>query len=255
MSDVLRPYGIECVHISCGEAQLEESLQSIRNQLIPFDRIVELTYPRPLVPVINGAISYSKYQFTFLCAGDYILNNDASYIMHQTLALFKHCWPCMLQIRVPLYDPFVEKIINGVTVYQTHVNELFKHRDVLHDDIDLQRRAKKVGYFQWQVKQKEAVVIGTHFKNPDDFQIFKRFFGAGAKTAIKKKEGFSEWFLHFCRIKNTRPYQLAKESYLLGMKHTDILDQSHNDEIWRFVFQYYKKHLRSKHLLCDVSSG
>jgi hypothetical protein len=237
-----RPYGLDCVHITCGEAQVARGRKAIKDQLIPFDRVRYFDFKRPLCDAINEAVATSAYQWCVLVAGDIILNKDATHIIHQALELYRHKWGRALGVRIPIYDTFIERTLGGTTVLQAYVDSFFGHRNMINDDVDTQRRARVRGYKFFDIDKQSGVTIGTHFDKPDDFQIFKRFFSAGVKMILKRNKRFADYLNYQKSIKRSRQMELAHQCFIIGRNHRNVLQSSHDYLMWYELFlQYYER--------------
>ena len=154
-----RKFGLECVHLTTGEAQETKGWAAINSQWWPYDRVRQVSFMRPLSKALNYIVSSAAYRWVTPVAGDIILNENASYYALKAIEYFQPVWHKALAVRIPIYDPFIGRNIGGLVAYQAHVNEYFKHRDVMNDDVDIQRRAFHEGYKIYSLEKKDGIVI------------------------------------------------------------------------------------------------
>lgn len=229
---------IDAMVISALEPQLDRCLKSVNEQTVPFYNIVHVDNVAPEYLAWTQALEQTKSEWAVCVNGDMILIPNAVEICLQ--ALKKHNDKKIFVYGFALYDTFLRRTISCCKLIRTDVYKSRPYRDQLCNDDKAILLLRRGG---WIVKNfitgPERIVIGTHFEEPDDFQVFRRFYA----RAMKKD---SKWMineLNGLRIRHKHShYELALQSFLFGKKEA-VYPGSHNIE---FDKTMYKKFLKEK---------
>jgi hypothetical protein len=136
-----------------------------------------------------------------------------------------------------LYDPYVSKVIGSLKVVtKSWMVAAGWYQDSICTDRDAEQRAKDAGCPRWA----SDAVVGTHFDDPTQFQVFKRFFVRG----IKVKAGYSDPVGDYERILKG----VALESYKRGL-NCSINNDPHDLPI---LLYEYNEMLGDNGLVCGV---
>jgi hypothetical protein len=137
----------------------------------------------------------------------------------------------------PLVDLFLQKPIYGAGVTKTEMLRKYRLPNMLSNDFWHGKKLRKLGF----KRKKTEDIIGTHFDNPSEFQVFKRFFVAG----IKYDQKFYWDILYWQHVKTQDPlYMLAMKAIQFGMKKKHY-PFSHNLNYDREMFDEFNEYCNS----------
>lgn len=166
-----------CVR-SVGEPQLEKCLESVRNQTVPFANIIHVDRVSPEVEALRALLRQVKSEWMMLIDGDMILHDDATKISQSYID--RETDISVVEYQFGLYDSFLERVINSCRVSKVDAIKSVRSKDRMENDYSIVRQMEDRGMKCVRLWQgKSPVVIGTHFENPDEFQIFLRHYHAG----------------------------------------------------------------------------
>lgn len=174
--------GIECIVKAINEPQLDRALEAVYNQTLPFAKITLINGVCPEVLAHNLALSVLEHEWSLWVDGDVILYPDA----HETVKKCMDRKSSFIEYGFGLYDTFLQRDICCCAVRQSEFHKKFKYKDIIANDTECAKRMKQAGW-SYQRFWREGVIIGTHFDDPDDFQVFRRFYGRGFKAIGKGK--------------------------------------------------------------------
>lgn len=202
---------MEALIISCQEPQLKRCVESVKNQLQPFRNIIHIDNITPEHEAFKMGLDRLKSEWAMIVNGDMVLYPSASGIA--TEQIFIKDRSMIGEFQYGLYDPFVRRTINACSVYRVGPLKEEGRNDSLMNDFIASRNIAKKG---WQrlnfFNGMNKIVIGTHFEDPTEFQIFTRFFIRGIKG-----DTWTEKYLHklYDRTKEEK-YSLAIKSLEFG---------------------------------------
>ena len=178
--------GIECIVKSFNEPQLDRVLEAVNNQTVPFAKVTHICGVAPEVKAHNTALRALEHDWSLWVDGDVILKKNA----HEMAMQYVEKLPDSTEILFGLHDWFLNRTICCCPVRRSEFVMRFEYKDVLANDTECARRMDTSG--RKAVKLfRDGIEIGSHFDRPDEFQVFRRFYGRGSKTykrvAIKEK--------------------------------------------------------------------
>jgi len=220
---------MEALIISAGEPQLERCLESVKNQTVPFSNVVHISNVVPQHVAINEGISKITDEWLMKIDGDMVLKNNAVEIAldniskNQDISMFSF----------PVYDDFFDCAVFGCKVYKTALLKMVGHRNHLKNDQIAEKRMRKGGF----KGKKIGIVIATHSENPDEFQIFRRFYIYG----VKYGNGCGPWRHTAKMFDNTgdEKYRFALKALEFG-KEKAYYPGSHNIDFDRKMFEEFR---------------
>ncbi len=163
---------------SVGEPQAERCLESVRSQVVPFTNIIHVDGIVPEVESLKALLNQVKSDWMMLIDGDMILYDYAVIIAQDHIGRGKD--DSVVEYQFGLYDQFIKRVINSCRVSKVKAIKSAKLKDWMGCDLNIVRTMEDKGMKCIKLwKSKIPVVIGTHFDNPDDFQIFARYYHAG----------------------------------------------------------------------------
>lgn len=212
---------LAAVIMAVNEPQLERCLLSVHEQdEYCFSEIVYINNVIPEFEAHRRALERVKSDWGIWIGGDFILYPDAI----QTVLNYMKSNPPdgrTSQYNFGLFDTFLHRIIGNCSVRYHPAFRLFPEEDILGNDMDVTLRLDNAGWNRFRPIA-QGICLGTHFDQPDEFQIFRRFFCRGAKA--KRTRGMKRG-LYISRLKkrlkieNDPEIQLAIDSFNLGLKH------------------------------------
>jgi len=163
---------------SVGEPQIERCLLSAKDQVIPFSNIIHVDGIVPEVEALRTLLKQVRSEWMMLIDGDMILYDYAVIIAQDHIGRGKD--DSVVEYQFGLYDQFIKRVINSCRVSKVKAIKSAKLKDWMGCDLNIVRTMEDKGMKCIKLwKSKIPVVIGTHFENPDDFQIFVRYYHAG----------------------------------------------------------------------------
>jgi hypothetical protein len=163
---------------SVGEPQVERCLKSVREQVVPFANIIHVDGVVPEVKAFRETLKQVKSEWMMKIDGDMILHDYAVGVAQDYIN--KETDSSVVEYQFGLYDEFIKRIINSCRVSKVAAIKSVRSKDRMENDysivIQMEERGMKCVRL-W--KEDHPVVIGTHFDNPDEFQIFVRYYHAG----------------------------------------------------------------------------
>lgn len=163
---------------SVEELQVERCLEAVRNQVIPFANIIHVNGIIPESEALKELLKQAKSEWMMMIDGDMILYNNATVIAHDHI--YRETDNSVVEYQFGLYDEFIKRVINSCRVSKVEVIRSARIINRMGLDINVIRHIENRGMKCMRLwKSKPPVVIGTHFENPDDFQIFVRYYHAG----------------------------------------------------------------------------
>lgn len=172
---------IDALVISVGEPQLERCLESVRKQTLPFNKITHLDSVIPESEGFKRGINMIQNEWVMKIDGDMILNKNAVEIATKTIEENGNNHVCGYYFG--LHDTFLNVDMGFCGALRTKLYQSVseKRRDRLSEDRETINELRKLGWIAKKLLRK-GVIIGTHFDNPDEFQVFRRFYCSGVRA-------------------------------------------------------------------------
>lgn len=161
---------VEAFLASMNDPQLEQCLESIKNQTVPFSKLTHISRVSPASEAWNRGWQAVTEEWVAILNGDYILHPNA---LEVTLDYMKTrmddgvCAYCF-----GLYDPFIEVVDEMFCICRSSVYKSIKAPNKLSFDRYVGAKVKKLG---WRYMKNLSLIVGTHSENPTEYQIFNRF--------------------------------------------------------------------------------
>lgn len=193
---------------SVDQPQLDKCLESVKNQTVPFHKVVHINNVVPEIKAFQEGLKEISSKWFMRIGGDFVLYDNAVEMVSKRIGKYSR----LLKLGVgtfALHDLFLDLIICGCSVYNTEAVRSIRLKNNLRSDIwiDQYLRRKGWGTYKW-CKTRGVMVVGTHFDNPTDFQIFTRFYAQGVKDNIG-------WISNFTKKLNG---SADDSKYLLAIK-------------------------------------
>lgn len=218
--------------VSAGEPQLERCLHAVNNQTIPFSHIVHINNIVPESVAFNTGIEASTDEWIMKIDGDMILYSNAVEIALFNMSSENNIYA----YSYGLFDEFLQTPICGCNVLSRSAFQLVKYQNVLANDIYTGRKLRRLGFIR-KALDKQGILIGTHCPNPDEFQIFRRFYSNGVKHG---KRFFGRHLHRLYQETGNILYKFAFESLMFGTVERSY-PTSHNLDFDRQMFEKFKE--------------
>ena len=202
--------GIEIVIIATDEPQFEKCRAVAKNA--GFEKWSIYQNIVPASEAHNKAVENITHEFALFVGGDMILFPGSYMLCKQYVDSDEK----VISWNFGLRDDFLKKDICCCRLYNSKVAVRFARNNTLRCDIESARDAKNKGYREVCLFR-QGIIIGTHFYQPDDKQIFRRFFRRGLKgpsSGYKRLE--EELYTLYIKTKN-KQYPFAVEAYRYGL--------------------------------------
>lgn len=220
---------MEALVISAGEPQLERCLESVKSQTIPFSNIVHIDNVVPEYIAFNSGVRKVTDEWLMKIDGDMILYKNAVEMALQCISQNKDI--SMFQFHV--HDDFLDADMIGCNVCKTQLFKLVRYRNILRNDFSARKRLTKMGF----KRMNPGIVICTHAENPDEFQIFRRFYCYGVKYGKR----YQVW-RHITKMfqdTGDQRYGFALKALEFGMEKA-YYPGSHNIDFDKKMFDEFK---------------
>ncbi len=175
---------VEALITSVDDPQLGRCLEAVRTQIVPFSNIIHMNMVCPQCVAFNSGMSQTTEEWVMLIGGDMILYADAveritKYIEKDIMDIIT--WLPNDKVSgyyFGLYDTFLDSKIGYLGVYRGSLYRKTPLEDNIITDWQAIKRLRKAG---WIDKKLFYFQAGTHFDQPDKFQVFKRFYIHGIR--------------------------------------------------------------------------
>lgn len=226
---------MEALVISAGEPQLERCLESVKKQTVPFSNIVHIANVVPQHIAFNIGIKKITDEWVMKVDGDMVLYNNA---VETTINYISNDGDASIYA-FRIYDDFLGGEMIGCKVYKTEALRLVDHPDSLKNDLWVEKKLRHKGFKM----RKPQIAIATHAENPDEFQIFRRFYCLG----VKYGKGCGPWSNISRKFNNTgdEKYAVAMKALEFGMEKREY-PGSHNIEFDRKKYDEFRER-RNEH--------
>jgi glycosyltransferase involved in cell wall biosynthesis len=221
---------MEALIISAGEPQVERCLEAARSQTVPFSNIIHIANVVPEHVAFNTGIDKITDEWLMKIDGDMILHKDAVEIVLKYMSGKDD----VSMFTFTVYDDFFAADMVGCNVAKTSLFKTVRYRNMLRNDFCARKSLTKMGL----KRDKPAITIATHAENPDEFQIFRRFYIYG----VKYGKGFGPW-RHASKMLSAtgdERYRFALRALEFGMTKA-YYPGSHNIDFDKKMFGEFKE--------------
>ena len=225
---------IEALLLSVGEPQLANCVESLESQTFPLDRIIHIQNVCPQSTAYNQGLAQLKEDWFILMAGDIILDPDAVYEICREIK--KDDLRLVFGYSFRIKDTFLNAA-QGLGVFKTDILQKNPLRDRLSNDRSLGVKLTRHGLY---MKRVDAPILGTHFDQPTEFQVFNRFFIYGIKYNSHRIASISRKLGTLKRLTGNQLYDLAIKAIDFGREKRGY-PGSHNIEFDRKMYEEFKK--------------
>lgn len=225
---------IQALVKTCGEPQIPRCLEAVWGQNRPYDKITISEMVVPESEARRRLVADLTCDWFMTVAGDMILNPDATQIAEDHILKYQKEF---MAFRFGLWDGFLDAPICCCSAVKSKLYASYEFRNELSNDTMWGRHCKKQG---WKgLKRDKKIFIGTHCEDPDDFQVFRRFYSRGVKAGRKGNNKNLQKHLGifnklFSKTGN-KQYRLAMRAIKLGFEWK-FYPTSHNLKFDRFLF-------------------
>jgi len=167
---------IDALVISVDDPQLERCLSAVRNQTVPFTNVIHLNNVCPNYRAVSLGMSKTFSDWVIHVAGDVVLDLDAVERISKFMEENKSDKMCGYYFG--LRDEFLNCEIGYIGAVKGFLYRNTIFPDTCANDHQVLDQLKKQG---WKTVNKLHMTVGTHFENPDERQVFARFYLHGAR--------------------------------------------------------------------------
>jgi glycosyltransferase involved in cell wall biosynthesis len=233
MGEGIRMIPITALVISVDEPQLPRCLEAVRNQTLPFSDIIHINNVSPENIAFNSGISEVETEWFMKIDGDMVLSPNAVEISFNEIGEMPTGVYCC---NFPVYDTFFQAVMRGCGIMNTEICRRVPYPNMLGNDLWFGKKLRMMGYR----KINYASVIGIHFENPSELQVFSRFFCQGMKHG--KKYAYESLKVHYEQTGDTL-YQLGFKAIDFAIKKKNYR-RSHDINFDRRMFEEFKCELQ-----------
>lgn len=219
--------------VSAGEPQLERCLEAVKGQTVPFSNIVHKDNIIPESVAFNTGMDEVQGEWVMKVDGDFILRRDAVEMVLNSMTDDEDVYMFVYA----LYDSFLRAIIWGCGVYRREFyTQKVRYPNMLSNDVWAGKKLNKMGYRNVRPLG-DSVPIATHCEDPDEFQVFRRFFTRGVKGGKR-----FVWKILVRLYEETHDplYDLAMRAIEFGMEKK-LYPSSHNLNYDRQMYEEFLK--------------
>jgi hypothetical protein len=230
---------IEALVISNQEPQLERCLAAVHNQTVPFSNIVHIDGVAPEYIAHNTGMQMLTAEWAFNVNGDTILVENAVELALKCLEDHsKEVYADKVySYNFGLYDTFLRTMIAGCSFFRVPICKPILYEDRLDNDLKTGPILRRKGYIIRHLEfGRRRITVGTHFDNPDEFQVFRRFY---AKAMKRDSESIKDRLLRLKERYKLSVYDLALQALEFG-KEKNSYPTSHDINFDREMFEEFK---------------
>ncbi len=174
---------IEALITSVDDPQMDKCLEAVRNQTVPFSNIIHLNKVCPQSMAFNNGMRQTTEELIMVIGGDMTLHWDA--LGRIIKYMEKDVNDKISGYYFGLLDTFLDCKIGYISVLRGSLYRKTLLEDNIITDWQSIRRLRKAG---WIDRKLFYFQVGTHFDQPDDFQVFKRFYIHGVRFRDHRSE-------------------------------------------------------------------
>lgn len=225
---------VDVVVTSMNEPQLDRCLEALRNQTYPFYRIININGVIPFSDAYNRILDSVKTEWYVPTAGDVIYDKNAL----EQVMWFKDrkpgdkcCSYCMYT-----WDPFLEIKCGFMCLQRT--SAFVPHRASNNYNLDRKtmRNIRSQGWFL----RKYDRIVGTHFLDPDEYQVFHRFMILAGRDGMGSYNSCKEICTRLYERDHNPLHALALDALEFGLQKGNYPD-SINDNYNRKMYEEFKE--------------
>jgi hypothetical protein len=224
---------IDAIILSVDEPQLPRCIAAVEKQ--GFFNVVHVKGVVPEHEAFNQAMALTKGEWAIHLAGDIILYDDAYSIIEDSIRRYDQDNVCA--VFFGLYDPFLDIVTGYGNVLKTCVYKALQYKNSLLNDRKANNEVRSRGFI---IKKLDQTVIGTHFDQPDEFQVFHRFYTQNVKFKNKDSDFVCGRMTELYERTGNPLYQTGLKAIEFARKKR-VYPGSHNRE---FDLELYKEFKR-----------
>jgi len=222
--------------ISANEPQLERCLHAVYNQTMPFSNVIHMDGIIPEAKAFNQGMEASTDEWVMKINGDMILYSNAV----EVASFYMEDDPLIFLYSYGLIDTFLNAPICGCGVFRKSAFEKVPYANMLANDTYAAKRLQRLGMIK-RTPYKDGIMIGSHCDNPDEFQVFRRFYSNGVKYG---KRFMGRRLRRLLQHTGDPLYDIALKSLMFGMSERNY-PTSHNIDFDKEMFEKFKKEVLS----------
>lgn len=227
---------IEALVVSAGEPQLKRCLQAVREQTVPFSNVVHVNNVTPESVAFNTGMSLTTNKWVMKIDGDFILYPNAVEMVVNSM----HDADDVFMFAYVLDDAFLRLPIWGCGVYRRDFyTKIVRYPNMLTNDEWAGKKLRRLGYRNCRPLGAETP-IATHCEDPDEFQVFRRFFTRGVKGG--RRYVWAQLEKLHAQTQNPL-YQLAMQAVEFGIEKGHY-PTSHNLEYDKKLYEEFNERRR-----------
>jgi hypothetical protein len=225
---------IDALIVSCGEPQLLRCLAGIHSQTVKPNALYHQANIVPESTAFRTALEKIGNNWTLHLGGDTIPYENAIETASSFLNADGHgekvCSYCF-----GLLDTFLQINIGYCHLFNPVAYREVKYTNRLDSDQNANNALRKMG---WKIMKFPSTIIGTHFDQPDDFQVFRRFYAQSKKFPTDQSattlllRGYSQ---------TNDPLYLTGIKAIKFSRKSEPYPGSHNIEYDRRMYEEFKK--------------
>jgi glycosyltransferase involved in cell wall biosynthesis len=227
---------IDALILSVDDPQLDRNLRSVRKQTIPFSNIVHLNGVCPECVAFNSGMRQTTGDWVMYIGGDMILDLDALEKISKYMEIDQD--DKISGYYFGLMDTFLKRKIGYLSVLRSSLYKTIFFQDNFIDDWKVVRKLRKRG---WVTRKLFNFVVGTHFDQPNELQVFRRFYIHGTRFQDHRS----------AKGELTKLFEeTGNPLYKLGVKAIEyawikqFYPGSHNAEFDKRAFEEFKEWMR-----------
>ena len=167
---------IDALLLSVDDPQLPEGLAAIKNQTVPFGKLIHLNNVAPENRAFNEGMQMVDAEWVMYIGGDMILDKDAVELI--TTYMKAHSGENISGYYFGLWDSFLECKVGYIGVLRSSIYKKVKFQNSMTDDGDVVRDLRSKG---WVTQKLLDFIVGTHCHDPNDLQVFRRCYVHGVR--------------------------------------------------------------------------
>lgn len=224
---------IDAIVLSVDEPQLSRCLAAVEKQ--PFSSVIRMNNVVPEHEAFNRAMALVEGEWVVHLAGDIILYDDTYKLVEDSIARLASERVCALFFG--LYDTFLDILTGYGNVLRTSVYKGMKYENSLLNDRKANNEVRRKGY---TIVKLDRIVIGTHFDQPNEFQVFHRFYTQNVKFKNKDSEFVCTRMAELYERTGNPLYQTGLKAIEFARKK-QVYPGSHNREFDRELYEEFKR--------------
>lgn len=167
---------IDALITSVDDPQLPRCLEAVKNQTVPFSKIVHLHNVCPHHEAVNRGLPQTSADWVMYIGGDMILDLNANERIMEYMRTTMGDNVCGYYFG--LWDTFLDCKIGYLGVFKGPLYRGLKFPDIYNCDAVVVRALRNRG---WRTIKNVNFIVGTHFDQPDEYQVFKRCLRHGSR--------------------------------------------------------------------------